>query len=271
LSVNLSPTVNTNNDINNTVVRGNFSVNQSTAATAVTCTLAQTNNTNSGSTANLIISTGGTSSPFITYTVNNSVSWSSGIDPIDSQKYKVSQSTALGTNDCITITPAGLLNRPLQCAFSAYLSTTKANVTGTGTVVGPVIFDTKLFDIGNDYSTSTGKFTAPINGIYHFTVCILYTNLVAGAGYASSAVNVRVNGTAGVPQLSFSDMNPVASANLDFSFEKSYFIQLTAGNTLQVDTNVFGGATNGVAIGGGSLTATASSGAVTYFQVHLIA
>lgn len=203
--------------------------------------------------------------------MNGSVSWSAGIDQADSQKYKVSQNTALGTNDCITITPAGLINYPLQCGFSVYLLTSLKNVTGTGTVVGPVKFDTKIYDFGSDYSTATGLFTAPINGIYHFTVCLLYTTLTPGLGFNSSAINVRVNGNAGHPQYSFMDQAPLASGNLDFSFAKTTFVQLTAGDTLQVDTNVFGGATNGVTIGGGSPTAGGSAGAVTYFQGFLVA
>ena len=261
---------NTNNNINNTVTQGNFSVNQSTSATAVTCTLAHSDNTNVGSTANLIIKTGGTAggNPFTTYTVNGSASWSTGIDQADSRKYKVSQGTIVGTNASITITPAGLINYPLQCAFSAYLLTSLVNQTGDGTVVGPVKFDTKLYDIGNNYSTSSGLFTAPINGIYYFTVSILYTN--APATDPDSATNVRVNGNSGQPQYSFTNMSLMVTSQADFSFSKSVFVKLNANDTLQVDTNVSLG-TKTVGIGGGSPTAGGSAGAVTFFQGYLIA
>ena len=57
----------------------------------------------------------------------------------------------------------GRVTMPYQPAFSAHLSNHQSSV-------GTIIFDgTPRVNIGNNYSNSTGKFTAPIAGTYHFT------------------------------------------------------------------------------------------------------
>lgn len=59
------------------------------------------------------------------------------------------------------IDSAGRVNIPNQTMFSAW------NVGGT-TISGNVILNTVLVDTGGNYSTSTGRFTAPIAGKYMF-------------------------------------------------------------------------------------------------------
>jgi C1q domain-containing protein len=63
---------------------------------------------------------------------------------------------------------AGSILYPGQSAFNAYMSSTTTNQTGDGTVYGPVIFDSELFDQNSDYNTGTGNFTAPVSGRYMF-------------------------------------------------------------------------------------------------------
>ena len=40
----------------------------------------------------------------------------------------------------------------------------------------PLVFTTVISNIGNSYSSSTGKFTAPVNGTYIFTVQLCVVN-----------------------------------------------------------------------------------------------
>ncbi len=54
-----------------------------------------------------------------------------------------------------------------QPAFSAYLLTTVANVTGNGAAY-TIIFDTESFDQGSNFNSGTGIFTAPTTGMYLF-------------------------------------------------------------------------------------------------------
>ena len=64
------------------------------------------------------------------------------------------------------IDSAGRVTMPYQPAFYAY------RTASWTTIPGVVICDNTLVNVGNYYSTSTGRFTAPIAGTYQFT---LYT------------------------------------------------------------------------------------------------
>ncbi len=50
--------------------------------------------------------------------------------------------------------------------FSVYRSA--ASSLPSGGTLSPIVFDTKVFDTGTNYDTSTGRFTAPIAGYYQF-------------------------------------------------------------------------------------------------------
>jgi hypothetical protein len=60
----------------------------------------------------------------------------------------------------------GAVTQPLQPAFCAYVSSSKANVTGNA-VAYTIVYDGETFDQGADFATST--FTAPVTGKYLLT------------------------------------------------------------------------------------------------------
>jgi hypothetical protein len=88
------------------------------------------------------------------------------------------------------IDASGRMTVPAQPAFSVY----KAG--GAFTVVGGVVvFDTASLNVGSSYSTSTGRFTAPVTGNYRFVLC---ANLSAGYGtiyFRKNGSNIRAANT----------------------------------------------------------------------------
>jgi hypothetical protein len=98
--------------LNNTVQDNNFSVNRSTAGTEVSSSAVHSDNTNAASNARSQLTTGGASGgdPVQTFTVTGVTSWSQGIDNTDSDSFKISLGTALGTSDFVSITTGGVLD-----------------------------------------------------------------------------------------------------------------------------------------------------------------
>jgi len=85
----------------------------------------------------------------------------------------------------------GQFNWPLQPAFRATLSADPTNVTGAGTAY-TIVFNTEAFDQNSDFDATTGIFTAPVTGIYHFDVTIFMYGIVA-----ATAIDITIRNSAG--------------------------------------------------------------------------
>lgn len=59
----------------------------------------------------------------------------------------------------------GSIVEPLAPCFLAQISSNKTNVTGDGTEY-VIIFDSEIYDQGNNYNPANGTFTAPVGGRY---------------------------------------------------------------------------------------------------------
>jgi len=113
--------------------------------------------------------------------------------------------------------------------FSAYLSAPTGNVTGDGTLYGPVVFDATLTNVGAAYNTGTGVFTAPATGLYSFqhTICFY-------GGDALTTQYLTVWDGSAFGGRSF-QLTPTAQAPANTTiFSASITIPMTSGDTMAV-------------------------------------
>lgn len=128
--------------------------------------------------------------------------------------------------------------------FSYYLS----NATSGGT---QVIFNVKNFDTGNNYSTTTGNFTAPIAGFYFFTTLVTVYESGGASGYS---VSINKNGVA--QAVTSYIVGEVATA-YNYGLNATVLLQLNSGDTVGVST-------------AGLTSSISTSSTQTYFNGFLI-
>ena len=90
-----------------------------------------------------------------------------------SSTLRVNELQNLNGTSAMTIDSTGAINRTYLPAFHAY-----GINNGTYTTTGDVPFNTTLLNNGNHFSTSTYTFTAPVSGIYSFSVMGLFNTIV---------------------------------------------------------------------------------------------
>jgi hypothetical protein len=149
------------------------------------------------------------------------------------------------------IDSSGRVTMPYQPAFRAsYVGTNGGtNTVGVNAVVP---FNTVATNIGNHFSTSTNRFTAPVAGHYQFNfIGFAYNNGLIPAGTSTTVVLNR-NGTT------------LAILNYDYVLNSAGYNSLSAGHTVYLDAGdyveMFG--TAGIYVDG--------SGHYTQFSGYLI-
>ena len=121
----------------------------------------------------------------------------------------------------LRIDSSGRVTMPYQPSFFAY-----KNGADTTTNVGSIIvFDGTSHNIGSNYSTSTGKFTAPVAGVYAFHAQIWAKNAtsLARTQFFVNSGNVTQHG-----------MNPAGVNLSDHTYQMSMVRFLSANDTVDI-------------------------------------
>ena len=124
-----------------------------------------------------------------------------------------------------------------------------------GTSDAIIIYDTTKVNQGSHYNTTTGKFTAPVNGIYEFA----WASIATGANDVfrySLAINGTIESARDELRLDLTATGSEYGANGEFS----RYISLSADDTVEVQVKA-GSATTGYG---------SPSYAYTYFRGRLI-
>lgn len=126
--------------------------------------------------------------------------------------------------------------------FSYNLAATVAATSGQY----KILFDTKEFDTGSNYSTSTFRFTAPVSGFYQLGSNV-GNYIVADSGVAFG-VQLYKNGT--FFRFGSNPVNMYTGGPYNISTNGQWLIQATAGDYFEIYNNGL----SGVSIAGGTIT-----------------
>ncbi len=126
-----------------------------------------TNNSFNNKSQELTVDPGASGDSFVQFDINGTGEFRIGVDDGAGDSFKMSQGSAIGTNDTFVMTAAGERTMPLQPGFLTTQAANQLSVTGSGTNY-TVIFSNEIFDQNSDFD-GTSTFTAPITGRYFFT------------------------------------------------------------------------------------------------------
>jgi hypothetical protein len=129
---------------------------------------------------------------------------------------------------------------------SAVVALTANSMTATTVVTAnnPIVFTTIGSDVTNSYSTSTGKFTAPVSGFYSVSVFADTTSFVAGSsiyasvnnttsGLSNSRVILGINSVANFPVNGSGIVYALAGQTIDVRPSASFTCAATASLSIQ--------------------------------------
>ena len=154
------------------------------------------------------------------------------------------RSLAIGTNEntAIKIDANNRINYPYQPAFYAHRTSSYTLAAGSGDTL--LSTNSATVNRGNHYSTSTGRFTAPVAGLYKFDVhlsCYATQSSSLGSQDDSMNLTLAINGAdlgrnAGArTQMFNAGMNSANGVELGVSF--SAVLNLNVGDYVQPEMN----------------------------------
>jgi len=129
------------------------------------------------------------------------------------------------SNSALTINSSGYVILSNPVSFLAHAMTGNSNA-------GNLVFNNVQHNLGNGYSTSTGKFTAPVKGVYHFTASILRNTGDGNVFFKVDDALTYLTGNSSADQTSqYLTATTYSHGSLAIN------LQLNASQTVQVATN----------------------------------
>jgi hypothetical protein len=133
------------------------------------------------------------------------------------------------------------INHTLPQATQGFLaldSVDGTDVTGDGSDYS-IIYETESYDVGSNYNTATGQFTAPVTGKYFFTLGV----------YLGTISNTHTTGYLQLKNVTTGDLVTSAISNpynrsytSQTRLDMTYLLPLTVGDIVEPIINISGGA-----------------------------
>jgi len=139
----------------------------------------------------------------------------------------VSANNFSGSVATATTTPAITINAN-TAACLATVGSTINDVTGDGTGY-TILFDTEVYDPGNNYDPSTGLFTAPSTGFYHVCGAIGLSGILV----ANNPVQLVSAGSAGGYNINYGNYYAMSFMGVIY-VPYSFYVSMSSGDTIGI-------------------------------------
>lgn len=136
------------------------------------------------------------------------------------------------------LTTTGIHTASGQPAFNVFTTGNISNVTGDGTNY-TVIFPATNVNVGSNYNTTTGLFTAPVTGTYIFTGSILLGGLVGGTNTNTQAIFKQAGSATQISYLNYQQIIYVGETF--FMASGAFTCFMTAADTMSLQVQSSGG------------------------------
>jgi len=214
-----------------------------------------TKNSINNKTGSLSIDPGSSGDSYVQFNINTTGEFRIGVDDTDSDAFKFSQGSALGSNDFLTISAAGEVLNPLTPAFGMQ-GADASNVTGDSGTFYTITTGTEYFDQNSDFD-GTSTFTAPITGKYYFNICITCDGITSAQIYGQS----RLTTSNRIYACDIKNSGAMRDANNAFTHRFSVIADMDAADTAYMQIYVY-------SIAGSNVVDVVGSG--TFFSGYLV-